>query len=315
MTPETQPTGTGSYTAARNLWMGSLFVIVGSIMLATKGIFAKQLYSLGIDFETVAASRSALAVPGFLIIAFLSGSFQRDIRLKLSHAASAIGAGILCYYLGSLANFYALTLIDASVERALLYTYPALVVLLSVILGVEPVKRSTLAALVTTFIGIALVVGIDSKEVLSANIEGALWVFFCALTIAVYFLISARLSPVMGSTLFTLLAMGAAGGAFAVHYQLRHGWLDLRMSAEAWAWLSALVLIATIIPLSLMAEGVRRIGSQRAAFASTIGPPAAAMMAVLFLNERITAFQLLGILIVVGSIVYLEVVARANNHP
>ena len=297
----------------RRLWMGSVFVVLGAIMLAGKGIFAKQLYSLGVDFETVAATRSALAVPGFAIIAFLSGSFRREVRLKPLHAAAAIGAGLICYYLGSMANFYALTLIDASVERALLFTYPALVVLLSVILGLEPVRRSTLLALVTTFGGIALVVGIDSAEVLNANIEGALWVFFCALTIAIYFLVSARLSPGMGSAMFTLLAMGAAGTAFSVHYELRHGWLNLSMSTEAWIWLGALSLIATIIPLSLMAEGVRRIGSQRAAFASTIGPPAAAVMAVVFLDEQITVFQLLGILVVVGSIVYLEVIARPGR--
>ncbi|MEP1472635.1 MAG: DMT family transporter [Halieaceae bacterium] len=292
--------------------MGSLFVVVGAIMLAGKGIFAKQLYSLGVDYETVAATRSALAVPGFAVIAFLSGSFRRSTRLKPAHAAAAIGAGLLCYYLGSLANFYALTLIDASVERSLLFTYPALVVMLSVLLGIEPLRCSTLVALLTTFIGIALVVGIDSAEVLNANIEGALWVFFCASTIAVYFLVSARLSPVMGSAMFTLLAMGAAGIAFATHYELRHGWLTLTMSTEAWLWLGALILVATIIPLSLMAEGLRRIGSQRAAFASTIGPPAAAVMAVLFLDEQITVFQLLGIAVVVSSIVFLEVKARPS---
>ena len=282
-------------------------------MLASKGIFAKQLYSLGVDFETVAAARSVIAVPGFAVIAFLSGSFRRDIRLERSHALAAIGAGLLCYYLGSMANFYALTLIDASVERALLFTYPALVVLLSVLLGLEPLRKSTLAALLTTFAGIALVVGIDSTEVLGADIEGALWVFFCASTIAVYFLVNAKLSPAMGSTMFTLLAMGVAGAAFAIHYELRHGWLDLNMSVEAWAWLASLVLVATIIPLSLVSEGLRRIGSQRAAFASTIGPPAAAVMAVVFLDEQITGFQLLGIVVVVGSIVYLEVMARPSR--
>lgn len=283
-------------------------------MLAAKGLFAKKLYSLGVDYETVAAARSALAVPGFALIAFLCGSFRRDARLKPSHAAAAIGAGLLCYYLGSLANFYALTLIDANVERSLLFTYPALIVLLSVLLGLEPLRRSTLAALVTTFVGIALVLGIDSAEVLNANLEGALWVFFCAITIAIFLLVSGRLSPEMGSAMFTLLAMGAAGGAFTVHYELRHGWLDLHMSSEAWVWLAALILIATIIPLSLMAEGVRRIGSQRTAFASTVGPPAAAVMAVVFLDEKITAFQLLGIAVVVGSIVYLEVMARPKRE-
>jgi drug/metabolite transporter (DMT)-like permease len=227
--------------------------------------------------------------------------------------AAAIGAGLICYYLGSMANFYALTLIDASVERALLFTYPALVILLGVLLGLESLTKSTMVALLTTFSGIALVIGIDA-DALNTDLGGALWVFFCATTIAIYFLVNAKLSPEMGSAMFTLLAMGAAGAAFAAHYELRHGWIDLSLSAEAWAWLGGLILVATIVPLSLIAEGLRRIGSQRAAFASTIGPPAAAVMAVVFLDEEITAPQLLGIMVVVSSIVYLEVMSQRSSN-
>ena len=284
-------------------------------MLASKGIFAKQLYSLGVDFETVAATRAALAVPGFAMIAFLSGSFRRDVALQRSHAVAAMAAGLVCYYLGSMANFYALTLIDASVERALLFTYPALVVLLGVVLGLEPLRKSTFMALFTTCGGIALVMGIDSADGLDTDLRGALWVLFCATTIALYFLVNAQLSPKMGSAMFTLLAMGTAGAAFAVHYELRHGWFNLSIAGEAWMWLAGLVLVATILPLSLISEGLRSIGSRRAAFASTVGPPAAAVMAAIFLNEELSRLQLLGILVVIASIVYLEIIARRNTDP
>ena len=94
------------------------------------------------------------------------------------HAVAAMAAGLVCYYLGSMANFYALTLIDASVERALLFTYPALVVLLGVLLGLERLRKSTLAALLATFSGIALVMGVDSTDGLDTDLTGALWVFF-----------------------------------------------------------------------------------------------------------------------------------------
>lgn len=289
--------------------------MLGAIMLASKGIFAKHLYSLDVDYETLAATRSVLAIPGFMLIALLSGSLGNGAQLRASHAASAIGAGLLCYYLGSLANFYALTLIDASVERALLFTYPAMITLITVSLGLAPVRISTIVALVTTFTGIALVVGISSDKILEANLEGTLWIFACAFTIAIYFLVSARLSQVMGSAMFTLLAMGAAGTAFGLHYSLRYGWLDLSLSAEAWFWMLALVLVATVIPLSLVAEGVRRIGSQRAAFASTIGPPATTVMAVIILGERLSPGQLLGIFVIVGSILYLELTDRSRLSP
>jgi hypothetical protein len=41
--------------------------------------------------------------------------------LRRQDVLLAIFAGVLCYYLGALANFYALTIIDASVERPLLF--------------------------------------------------------------------------------------------------------------------------------------------------------------------------------------------------
>ena len=54
------------------------------------------------------------------------------------------------------------------------------------------------------------------------------------------------------------------------------------------------------------------IGSQRAAFASTIGPPATAIMAMILLDERLSMTQLLGIFVIVGSILYLELTDRSR---
>jgi drug/metabolite transporter (DMT)-like permease len=61
-----------------------------------------------------------------------------------------------------------------------------------------------------------------------------------------------------------------------------------------------------VLPLYLVAEGLRRVGPQRAAISSTSGPPAAALMAVLLLGERMRLDQWLGIFLIVGSIALLE---------
>ena len=54
---------------------------------------------------------------------------------------AAVAAGLAGYYLGALINFYALTLISASLERVLLFSYPALV-LLALCLAVLTVQRN-----------------------------------------------------------------------------------------------------------------------------------------------------------------------------
>ncbi|NIV22038.1 MAG: EamA family transporter [Gammaproteobacteria bacterium] len=66
-----------------------------------------------------------------------------------------------------------------------------------------------------------------------------------------------------------------------------------------------------------MAEGVRRIGAERAAVASTLGPPAAAIMAVSVLGEQVGAGQAMGIALILGGILTLELKSRASpaNEP
>ena len=93
-----------------------------------------MLYSLGLTFHDVAAIRSVMAVPGFALLAWLHGRNSQPngrITLDRSDVLLAIFAGVLCYYLGALANFYALTIIDASIERPLLFAYPIFVVLIN----------------------------------------------------------------------------------------------------------------------------------------------------------------------------------------
>lgn len=275
-------------------------------MLASKGIFAKVLYARGLDFETVVALRALLAIPGFILIAMLRGGLGQLSASSWSDCRRAAIAGLVCYYVGAGMNFYALTLIDASVERALLFSYPALVVVAGWIISGNRPAPVIAIAVVTTYIGTALAVGAFNRELLQQNLIGALWVLACSATIAYYFIVSGRLTRSMGSGPFTVVAMTAAGTALAVHYQVREGWQYLNLDAASWTLMIALVVFATVLPLYLVAEGVRLIGAQRAAIISTVGPPATALMAILLLGEAIGAGQLVGIALVVGGILSLE---------
>ena len=107
------------------------------MLLAAKGLFAKQLYTLGLTFNDVAAIRSVMAVPGFALLAWLyrgRNTPADGFAVPRNDVLLAVFAGLLCYYLGALANFYALTIIDASVERPLLFAYPIFVVLITTVI-------------------------------------------------------------------------------------------------------------------------------------------------------------------------------------
>ena len=281
-------------------------MIAGSILLSTKGIFAKYIYALGLDFERLSTFRAILAVPGFFLISFFRGEIKLTEDIDRKSAVIAGAVGLLCYYFGSLVNFYALTILDAGLERVLLFTYPALVVIIGSITGLTKATIPILISILITFAGILLVVGGGTEEMLYENINGAGWVGLCALTIAIYLLIADKLIPAMGSGMFTLIAMSAAAFGSVIHIVFRMNISDLIISQEIWILLSLMVIFATVIPLAMIADGIRQIGAQRAAIASTVGPPATAVIAVLMLGERLLPLQIFGIVMVVLAILYME---------
>ena len=286
-----------------------MLVASGAILIAGKGLFAKALYGMGLTFHDVAAIRSVLAVPGFALLAWLyrgrntpsaqAGLQRRDVLL-------AIFAGVLCYYLGALANFFALTIIDASVERPLLFAYPIFVVLITTAIDRKPPSARVILALLLTSLGVILVTDALNTRLTDAEWSGMGWILFCSISIAIYFLISGELTQRLGSGLFTFIAMTAAAIGFAVHYQMVQGWQNIALSPAAWLTLGGLIVFSTVLPLFLMAEGVRRVGASRASLISTLGPPATAIMAYELTGEVLSAGQLMGIVLVLVGVLALE---------
>tara|TARA_X000000950_G_scaffold124911_1_gene156285 strand:+ start:317 stop:1195 length:879 start_codon:yes stop_codon:yes gene_type:complete len=285
-------------------------VAIGALLLAGKGLFAKTLYDIGLSFHDVAAIRSVLAVPGFALLAWLYRSktkAKRDATSRRNDLLLALFAGFLCYYLGALANFYALTIIDASIERPLLFAYPIFVVIITTVITRQPPSARVLLALLLTTLGVVLVTGALNARLTTSQWSGMGWILFCSMSIAIYTLISGELTQRLGSGLFTLTAMTAAAVGMALHYQAFAGWENVNLSVAAWWTLAALVVFSTVLPLFLMAEGVRRIGASQASLISTLGPPATAIMAQELTGEILIPAQWLGIALVLIGVMALEV--------
>ena len=283
---------------------------IGAVLLAAKGLFAKTLYDMGLSFHDVAAIRSVLAVPGFALLAWLYRSkprAERDSTSQRSDLLLALFAGFLCYYLGALANFYALTIIDASVERPLLFAYPIFVVIITTVITRQPPSARVLLALLLTTLGVVLVTGALNARLSASQWSGMAWILFCSMSIGIYTLISGELTQRLGSGLFTLTAMTAAAVGMAVHYQIAAGWENVALSVPTWGTLAALVVFSTVLPLFLMAEGVRRIGASKASLISTLGPPATAILAQELTDEILSPAQWLGIALVLIGVMALEV--------
>jgi drug/metabolite transporter (DMT)-like permease len=297
--------------AARAARIGMVFVALAAMLFASKGIFGKLLYQRGVGFELLVTVRALIAMPLFGWMALRShggnGGGAPAPRMRPGAFMAAVLAGIICYYVGALVDFWALMLIDASIERVLLFSYPAMVVLLGAVLDRRAPEARVVWAMLLTYVGIFFAMGgIDVAE-LQANLFGAVLVLVAALTTAVYFLIGARYTRELGSTRFAAIAMISAAVLLAAHFAVFGSFEELRLlQAYDWVLLAVLGIACMFVPGLLQAEGMRRVGASRAAIGSTIGPPTTIVLAALFFNERLNIWQVLGSAMIVGSVLVLS---------
>ena len=315
-----QPDAESPDTKARHAQqLGMLFAVASAVLFASKGLFSKALYQQGVGFELLVAVRAVLAMPLFAWVALRparSGStaaVQPPPRPRAVLAAAI--AGIVGYYVGALVDFWALTLIDASIERVLLFSYPALVVLVSSLTRRRAPQARVVIAMIVTYVGIFFAMGgVDLAE-LRQNLFGAGLVLIAALTTAIYFLIGERYTHELGGTRFAAIAMISAAVLLALHFAIFRSFSELAaLAPHDWLLLGILAIACMFLPGLMQAEGVRRVGAQRAAIASTVGPPTTIVLAALFLGERLNGWQLFGSALIIISVLVLSL-GKSGSPP
>ncbi len=287
-------------------WVGALFVLIGAILLSAKGIYAKLLYQEGLDFITVMAVRSLLALPFFAIWGLSQSGLGHMIKAPSRVLIVTLLAGLISFYLGGIGDFYALTLIDANLERVILFTYPAMIVLVLALRRRRWPHAQVMFGLLLTSVGIALAIGGFDAGLWRANKVGALLVLACAVTYAGYFFANDYAGNRIGTRGFVFIVTTSSALAVWLHFLVVHDLGEVTLSGHAWLLLAAMTLTTTVAPVALLAEGVRRIGAQRGALLSTVGPPSTIALSALFLGESLRWFQFLGMLAVLAGIYVLE---------
>ena len=262
-------------------------------------------------------TRSGLIALSILFVAATSAAWGADGG-RITNIYDAFGAPnkavIKDWGYAALVDFQALTMIDASVERVLLFSYPAMVVMIDSVRTRRAPEWRVVVALLVTYVGIFFAMGgIDIFE-LRANLLGAGLTLIAALTTAIYFLIGERYTRELGSTRFAAIGMSSAAVVLAVHFTVFRSFSEIAaLGAEDWMLLGILAIFCMFVPGLLQAEGMRRVGAQRGAIGSTIGPVTTIVLAALFLNERLNAWQLLGSAMIVCSILVLSLGKSAQR--
>lgn len=291
----------------RSLIIGYLLVAAGSAMFSSKAIFIKLAYLERYDALLILAWRMVFALPIFLAVGFFEiARRRRDGRPMPRRNAilSAIGIGLIGYYLAMILDFTGLLYVSAQLERLALFTYPIFVIFIGAALFGLRLSSSALIAACITYLGLATVF-VSDLSTGGPNVPfGTALVLGSAVSFAIYQLVAKRYIGEMGSTLFTAIALSAAAVTTLAHVFLVRGHLDTSMSAHYFALAAGTGILATVIPSFFVNAGLGRIGAASTAIISNISPLLTIYFAVVLLGEAFTPAHAVGTALVVGGVGY-----------
>lgn len=302
--------------AGRRAWLGPSLVLVAATGFSFKAILIKILYAdFPVDPETLLALRMLFSLPFFLLMAALSRDSSRP--LAPSDVLMLVAMGFVGYYLSSYLDFLGLQYISAGLERLILFLQPTMVVLLSAVLFKTAIRRHHAISLALSYSGIALVFASNLKLARDphAVLLGGGLVFLSAFTYAIYMIGSGRVIPRTGSARFSGYASTVACGFAIGQFFLGHGIDTLAQPAKVYWLCIAMALLSTVMPIWLMAEGIKRIGANQTAMIGAIGPVLTIFFGWLILSETITPVQIVGAALVLAGVLLVSLkIEPAADH-
>lgn len=294
-------------------YIGIACALAGSVAFSAKPVLVKAAYQYGVDTVTLLALRMLFAAPLFLLMAWWAG--RPAIALTRREIAGIVALGFLGYYLGSFLDLAGLQYISAGFGRLILYLYPTLVLLMSAVFLKQPLRTPQIVSLALSYAGIALVFSAEAQigESLPLTLWGAALVFGSAAAYATYLVAGSRLVHKFGSMRFSAYASLIATGFVIAHFIAIRPLQALVVAREVYGLVAILSVFATVLPLWLMAEGLKRIGANQVSLVGCIGPLATMAFAWAFLEESITPVQLAGAALVLGGVLIISIKPRAAS--
>jgi drug/metabolite transporter (DMT)-like permease len=280
-------------------------VLASSIFVAIVPNFSKLAYESGASVPLVIAARFVVTILllGLLMLARRHGfrTSRRVLRLCLigGIAAAAMTFGILS----------AITLIDISLVILILYLHPILIAWVGHMRGTYVLNRFRLCCCLLILAGLALALSVSFAKL---DALGVVLAFIGASGCAGLVIANGEAVGEGGTVkvnfytaIAALVLVSAVGMSIGPQTfpGAGTGWVGLVGTGAAFC-----------LGLALFFAAVPYIGLERATLIGVIEPVLAIFIAMALFDERLTAVQWLGVVIVVAGLLLLEVPAKQINR-
>jgi len=280
---------------------GYFVVILAALGFSFKSILAKFAFGYGVDAMTLLLMRVFISIPLILLTLFCTegiGAFRvsaKELLLLAFMGIMGLGGAMLF-------SFYSLELIDASLSTLVVYTYPALTVVLLMVLFKEKAGALKFISLTLTAIGLFMIVRADRSDFFSLNIMGVIFALIAAICFATYNVLCQRALKSISPLRVTSFCMVCLGVFFGLVF--RGG--PYPADFEVWGIAALLAIFSGFLPFILFLYGIKRIGAGRTVIIGSVGPVFTVLWAYMLFGERLDAVQLSGMAIVILGVMTLR---------
>lgn len=280
-----------------NSFKGGLCGIIAAITYGTNPLFSLNLYSIGMDVESVLLYRFGLAAIVWGIILTLRG---KSLAVNLRQLPPLFLSGVF-FAMSSQALYQSFLYMDAGIACSILFVYPIMVAVIMTIFFHEKASLLTYGCIAIALSGIALLYQGDGDTSLSTT--GMLLVFISALCYSLYIVgvDHSNLSTVPSDKM-TFWVLASCGLTFFALTGFGYNLHPLESSATCIVNVLGVALIPTIIPILFINIAIKNIGPTYSAIIGALEPVTALVIGVSVFHEQLTVRIGIGALLILSAV-------------
>ncbi|MBQ6495996.1 MAG: EamA family transporter [Firmicutes bacterium] len=285
--------------------LGVLCVTITSICYGLVPSFSFIAFDLGVETGTLLFNKflyAAIIMWAFIFIRKINFRFPKKTALTMLIACAG-------YVAMSTTLYIAFDYISGSLATIVSFTFPAMIVTIEMVTGMEPVRFAKILAVILSFAGLVLIVWDPDMK---ANLIGIFFAFVSATMYVVYiFGLSSKSIKAENSFAVAGYIMLFAAAANFVRCLFSGAPLFATEPAQI-GMMILLSVVCVFMAILFYAIGVRLIGPGNAALVNTLEPVLACIFGHFLVGDVLTKVMLVGSAMVVAAVLITNL---PDRHP
>ena len=278
---------------------GVLYLLLASVSFGVMPILAKLAYAHGANSYSVLFLRFLFAA--FMLLYYL---LKNKISLILTKNQFLIIAllGVVGYSGTSGFIFLAYNYISVGLATMIMFTYPAIVTIVSFIIYKEKLYTRKIVSLLISLGGIYTLIGVGK---VNFNFKGIAFAFLSAIFYSVYVLGASHSEIKRVNSYVMTFYVSLAAGVTILIFGVSTNNINFNIDYYGLICILLLAFISTVVALMAFIQGVKIIGPSKASIISTLEPIISLILGLIILKESISIQVVFGSVMVIISILIL----------